>query len=317
MEEKNKEINKIKREDGYEYYGSKGIYGDVGVIELGRDVWKLRWWVIIVTVIFSALSIIYSFSLPDLYKSEIILATSNSNQGNRRMLSQYSGLAELAGIKMESDKGGEVDQALIILESWSFLETFIKKYKLMPNVIAAKNWNKKGMRINYYNDIYNDETKSWLVEEKERTSWKAYEKMRNIISVDRDTDTGFIKLSVEHVSPVFSLNVVDDLKNEINKYFQDKAITVAKNNIIFLGRKINDTSVSEMRAIFYSLIEEQSKVLMLSNLDDEYLFKTVVPARMSEEKSAPNRMNICVAGAMAGFMLGLFTVVLYSMREKE
>jgi LPS O-antigen subunit length determinant protein (WzzB/FepE family) len=47
---------------------------------------------------------------------------------------------------------------------------------------------------------------------------------------------------------------------------------------------------------------------MLANAQREYVFKTVDPAVVPQEKSEPKRALICVVATMLGGMLGVFVV---------
>ena len=62
--------------------------------------------------------------------------------------------------------------------------------------------------------------------------------------------------------------------------------------------------------MFYSLIEEQTKIVMLAKISDEYLFETIDPAIVPEEKYRPIRSLIVVFAAMLGVIAGMFTVLI-------
>ena len=56
------------------------------------------------------------------------------------------------------------------------------------------------------------------------------------------------------------------------------------------------------------MIESETRTVMLANAQDEYIFKTVDPAVVPQEKSEPKRALIAVVATMLGGMLGVFTV---------
>jgi LPS O-antigen subunit length determinant protein (WzzB/FepE family) len=67
--------------------------------------------------------------------------------------------------------------------------------------------------------------------------------------------------------------------------------------------------------MLFSLIEEQTKTLMLANVREEYVFKTVDPAVVPERKSKPMRVFIVILTALlSGFFMSMIVVVRYFNR---
>ena len=60
--------------------------------------------------------------------------------------------------------------------------------------------------------------------------------------------------------------------------------------------------------MFYQLIESETLTFMLANAQSEYIFKTVDPAVVPQERSAPKRQLIAIVATMLGGMLGVFFV---------
>ena len=73
-----------------------------------------------------------------------------------------------------------------------------------------------------------------------------------------------------------------------------------------------------MQTIFYQLIEEQTKTIMLANVRKDYVFKTIDPAIIPEEKDKPKRALIVILGTMLGGMLSIFiSLILYFTVNKK
>ncbi len=71
-----------------------------------------------------------------------------------------------------------------------------------------------------------------------------------------------------------------------------------------------------MQSTFYKLIEEQTKSLMLAEVQDEFIFKTIDPSVVPEIKTSPKRALICVLGGVLGGGFGLTIVlVMYIVRK--
>jgi LPS O-antigen subunit length determinant protein (WzzB/FepE family) len=64
-----------------------------------------------------------------------------------------------------------------------------------------------------------------------------------------------------------------------------------------------------MQRVFYDLIESQTRVSMLADVRDEYVFQIVDPAMVPDQRIAPRRSLIAVLGTMLGAMLALVGVL--------
>ena len=91
---------------------------------------------------------------------------------------------------------------------------------------------------------------------------------------------------------------------------QKRKLTQVLRNIEFLNDEIAKTSVSEMREVFYSIIEEQTKEKMLAAASPEYAFIYVNPSMVPEEKSQPRRSIICIFITLFGTFLTIVMILL-------
>ncbi|NMS25169.1 GNVR domain-containing protein, partial [Vibrio parahaemolyticus] len=88
-------------------------------------------------------------------------------------------------------------------------------------------------------------------------------------------------------------------------------------NLEYLNTQLRKTAVADMQSTFYKLIEEQTKSLMLAEVQDEFIFKVVDPAVVPELKADPKRALICVLGTLLGGMLGVVIVLVRFIFRKE
>ena len=82
----------------------------------------------------------------------------------------------------------------------------------------------------------------------------------------------------------------------------------AEARIAYLEQKLRETNIAGMQQVFYQLIESETRTVMLANAQSEYIFKTVDPAVVPQEKSGPKRALIAIMATMLGGMLGVFIV---------
>jgi pantothenate kinase len=80
-------------------------------------------------------------------------------------------------------------------------------------------------------------------------------------------------------------------------------IQEASKSIEFLNDQASKTVVTDLQAVLYELIQSQTETMMLAQVRDEYVFKTIDAAFVPEKKSGPQRAIICILGTSAIFVL--------------
>ena len=63
-----------------------------------------------------------------------------------------------------------------------------------------------------------------------------------------------------------------------------------------------------MKQVFYQLIENETRTVMLANAQQEYVFNTIDPAVVPQEKSEPKRALIAIMATLLGGIFGVFAV---------
>jgi LPS O-antigen subunit length determinant protein (WzzB/FepE family) len=138
-----------------------------------------------------------------------------------------------------------------------------------------------------------------------------------MIAVNKAKETGMVTISVEHLSPEVAQQWVAWLIQDINKVMKERDVAEANRSSEFLNKQIALTNVADIRTILYKLVEEQAKTIMFAEVRDEYVFKTIDPALVPEEKTKPKRAFICVLGTLLGSMLGMMLVLVRNFMRKE
>lgn len=277
----------------------------VSLWELLVAIWQKKLLVMSAATIFSAGVVFYAISIPDRFRSSIILvASSSQSDGLSGLMAQYGGLAAMAGIELN---GGEsqVENALTLLESWPFWDDLVSKHNLKPVLMAVEGWNPETKELIYDSEIYDETLGNWRSsdvtgESFEPTSYEVYKASKDILIVSYDKSSGLVTLEVEHYSPVSAQWLVNLLVVELNQAFQAKDLVASKRNISFLEQKAQEVNIAHMKTVFFNLIETEMKKLMLAEVSDEYLFKVVVRSMIAQEKHSPRRAMICILGGIAG-----------------
>lgn len=313
-----KRLDKISTFNNPYVFSSPVSKGDeIDLRELWNIVWRGKWWILLVTFLFAIAGFFYSLSLPDMYRSEGIYAPAQK-QGGFALGGQLGGLASLAGVSLAEGTGNDFDQAMVLINSWPFLEKVIDKYELKPLILGVNGWAREARELIWNQEIYDPASKKWKRKQSEDkqpepSSFEAYVTIKRLISVSYDTKNSMLSVSVEHYSPQIAKIWVEMLISEINNTFRERSISESRKNIGFLEKSVAETSIAEMQAVFFGMVESQMKTLMLAEVGDEFLLKEVVPPKEAEEKSRPARLLIFLFSIVVGGTSSLLVVVLLGL----
>ena len=290
-----------------------------------RDLFSIFWagkWVIITITLVSAVGgIVFALSLPNIYKAEALVAPANNEQ-TPQVPGQLGSLASLAGVNISEDASSKIVMAKEILKSRAFISNFIRRHNLEVQLMATNGWDFKKGKWVFDQEVYNPKTNTWLKNDEGETlaptDWDLVKEFRqNHFSLSQSDDTGMITISIKNQSPKAAQQWTTWLVKDINEHMRAEDVQEANKRIDYLRDKIEQTSLTGMKQVFYQLIESETRTAMLANASDEYVFKTVDPAMVPEEESEPRRVLICVAATMFGGVVGIFVVIILGTTRKR
>jgi len=305
--------------------GTNQYDDEIDLKELFGVLWAGKILIVAITAVFAIGSVLYALSIPNQYKATAVLAPAQSDGGGlSSALGQLGGLASLAGVSIGGGESSESQIAQEIMKSWSFVEGFIAENDLEVEVYAAKGWSKSSGELKIDDDVYDIDAQAWLLEDPETdevrppTSWELFERFSETLSVSQDKQSGLVSVSIEYYSPILAKEWLDLYIAAINEHMQTRQVAKVTSNISYLEAQIAKTAIAEMREVFYTIIEEQTKNKMVAEASPDYAFVAVSPSMVPEEKSQPKRALICVLGALLGGMLGvLVTLIRHYVFEKS
>jgi len=289
----------------------------VDLRELFGVLWDGKWWITASTAIASVIAVVFALSLPNIYRSEALLAPASSSSGGLDSLAkQYGGLASLAGISLPG--GGSDDKTALgleVMKSRRFIAEFIEHHDLLVPLMASSDWDQSTGELMINNEIYESTSKKWVrdVSPPRRSVpslQEAYKEFEKLLSITQDKKSGFISLSIKHYSPIVAQQWVVWLIEDINNTLREQDVTEAERSIAYLKQQVEATLLTDLQSIFFELIQSQTETIMLAKVRQEYVFKTIDPAVVPERKSEPKRALICVLGTLLGGILAVLWVLL-------
>ncbi len=296
---------------------------EIDLRELFGVLWTGSRKIVAITALFAFVSVIYALSVPNQYKATALLAPAQSDNSDLSgALGQLGGLASLAGVGIGGGESSEAQIAQEIMKSWSFIEGFIAENNIAVELYAAEGWSKESNELHINEGLYDTKNKQWLVENESGvkgppSSWKLFEAFSERLAVSEDKKLGLVSVSIEYYSPQIAKQWLDMYVAAINAQMQKRQMVKVTKNINYLQAQIEKTSISEMREVFYTIIEEQTKNKMLAEASPEYAFVTVSPSMVPEEKSQPRRVLICILGTLLGGILSVLLVLVMHYARKS
>ena len=297
----------------------------VDIQELFIIFYKSKLFILFFTFTVTVCSALYAFKLPNIYSSEALLEIkSNSSSGISSSLSQYSGLASMAGISMPGNESGDKGNlAIEIIKSRDFLKHIISYDDSLVKLFATKKYDHNLKKIIYDEDLYNIKNKSWVRllsgNKKSIPSYLEAHKfyIEKTLNISRDKQSGFISISISHISPQFAEYFLTLIISQANEIARTDALDSSSKAINYLNTAALNTQVQEVRKSINSLIESQIETQMLASINDDFLLKVIDAPFIPEEKSNPQRILIIAIGFLASLFvsLGLVAMNFYILKK--
>jgi len=218
----------------------------VTLVDLVATVWRQKWLVIIITGVAAVLSVLYSLSKPNIYTATSTLLPIS---GSSSALSQYAGLAAMAGVSLPNASSADPTVKIqAILNSRELATKVINELDLIPKLI------KEPEKLKTISPL--------------SAALQTFQK--NIFSVSVDTKTSVIKVSAKTKDPALSARIVNTAIDLLQQDLENRVLTASGKNIVVLEQQA---------------AEQEKKVRELQNTMAEYQKKNklIAPQTQSQQ----------------------------------
>jgi len=188
------------------------------LLAYGRVVWRKKKLIFIIVTMVTVLVAAISLFLPKKYRAETLLlpVSSNGGGGLSTIASDLGGIASLMGIGI-SGVSDQMSKIMAIINSRTLAENVIERANLKP-VLFDEEWNsEKGVWINNIPPMED-----------------AVRMLRKSIDIVDDKKENTIKISGVFADPQLAAHIVNTFVDELQKFINANAFTVAKRNRIFI-----------------------------------------------------------------------------------
>ncbi|WP_286265526.1 GNVR domain-containing protein [Thalassotalea atypica] len=272
---------------------------------------------------FAIIALIWAVNQANVYKAQTLLMPVSEEQSSLGGLAgDLGGLAAVAGLSLGEGGDENAKLALELIKSQAFLGEFIKENDLVVPIMAASEWDPVSDTLIIDPEVYDVESKTWVrtapPSRKQIPSiQETFEVFSQLLEVEQDPKSGFVVVSLEFYSPNLAAKWTILLIEKLNEAIRVMDRNEADNSIKYLQKLAEESYVQELRKAFTSLMEEQIKSRMLTEIRKDYVFKVVDPAVVPELKHKPRRSIIVVVAGFLGGIIGLIIILFRTGRAEH
>lgn len=283
-----------------------------------------RFWLLLLLAMAGGFVLAYaaSFLIEPRYRAVTIVTPADSS--NDRVAAsvggRLSGLASLAGINLAQGPGDNTAVGLAMLQSRSFLAQFARDQGLDVVLIAANGWDEKLGEWEIDPQIYDATDQRWIPNSGNRpmgppTDWQLHREFMRILKVDQDPATSLVTISMDLPSRDAAKKWLAALVRTLNEQIRLEDIELARKRAEYLEIQLAKTSLTELRMALFQLVEQQARAIMLAEVSDEYVFRTIDRPVASDEPVAPLRLVMAIVGSLLGLVLASLLAIWLHFRR--
>jgi uncharacterized protein involved in exopolysaccharide biosynthesis len=249
----------------------------LALISLLTTYWRT---VLVSTVVFGIAALAYAFLATPIFRAEItvtVVKERGGEEGSSGLSGQISDIANLAGVNIGENSDEDAYKA--VLNSRHLIQVFIERYGVLPILAHGKPkapslWN----GVAFFHD--------------------------NVLIIKDDTRKSVTIIAINWTDPVVAARWANDFVALANELIRTKALEQSKRNVEYLKEQTANTTAIEVQHALFSLVESETKKLMLANERIEYAFAVADPAVAPEIRSSPKRTLVLLAGLALGLFVG-------------
>lgn len=264
---------------------------EIDLIAVMRVLWEFKFVVIISIFFFVVGSIYVALTATSIFRADVVVAkVSDSNMsGAAALANSFGGLGSLMGVSFGQDGPGR--QAQAVLESRRLAEEFVIRNDLLGAFSSGGG--------------------------DQPTLWQGVKQFRELVlTIHVDDSEGLVTVSIDWPDPEVAALWANHYVALANELIRSHARDELERNIEYLNKKIEETDVVQLERVMYSLLETETKTLMLANARAEYAFTVIDPAVPPELRSSPKRKLIVLSGGALGLFFGVAAVFAFSIYRR-
>src|SRR6056297_251362 len=267
----------------------RGYEDEINLWELLVILAKRKKIIIRITLLFFIVSIIYSLLATPQYQVNTVL-TSNEESVSSSMSSLGNIASNVLGSNLNTLFGGQ-DLVRIqrTLGSSDFLFYLEKEYDLRK-ILELEEGLKKGIYL---------------------------QKIRNLITINRDDEKNLLIIKILHKNPVKAYNFLNNLMNGLNEFIVQKQYRESEMMEKVLKEKIKNTQNPLLKTELTKLWSNETKKMLYSKINKNNLYKVIQSPYIPDKRVKPKRKIIVIISTFLGFFISIFLVFFLEFISKS
>lgn len=201
-----------------------------------------------------------------------------------------------------TDQDRETDEAMTVMESREFTQSFISDNDLLP-VLFPKLWDPQERR--------------WKPGVKVPTLERGFAVFDDIRKIDRNDDNDFVTIQIDWRDRTLAAKWANEIANRLNAEMRRRAIVGADASLEYLKKELASTSDVDTRESIARLMETEIRKKMMAHVTDEFALRFVDRALVPDADfpARPKKLILISAGFLLGALLGVAACLLAYRRE--
>jgi len=267
------------------------------------------------------LSVIYALSLPNIYTSNSVLKINNQAENQASNINSLSGFARSLGVNL-SQADDRASYAIETIKSKDFFENLYSDEQFLIELVALEEFSSKEDRVIIDRDIF--DKGSWIEKGDTVTGTtkpsllEAHGKfLSNHFSISRNSETGFIYMSMQHISPNIAQEWSMKVIRLLNSYVMKNESGETTKSIDFLQKQLSEMTNPDVKRTISQVLQQQLQLLMISEVTDEYILKIIDSPFLPEVKTEPSRSRICITFTLLSLLLVYIGLVIKQLNRER
>lgn len=286
----------------------------VNITNLFKLFWAWKYHFVSIVLIFSLMSLAFSYSIPNKYTSIAILKEKrNSNVPGLNAISRLG-----FGSQVSESKA---DLAIAVIKSRAFIEKLASDNYIKSSIFAAESYNPSTQEIIYDSSLYSSESGLWNKSEFSDSSGPTFIDVHKVyiknLRISKDPLTGFVTISYEHVSPKFAYEFLGMIIAYANELVKENDLTEAELAKSFLYDELKNTSSTYVNDAISELIKSHLEIQVKAKSSQNYVFDMIDKPFLPVKRSKPSRFIALIFGLITGILVSIIFVVISNQRLNQ